>query len=299
MLAAAAKPEKIQYPVSVQEKLDGIRCSIVEGRALTRSLKEIPNREIFNYLSQPEFEGLDGEIVVGDVKASDAYRTTVSFVMAADKVGELWVFHVFDKWDETEWYTQRAYQAGWVVRNFGDGEKILCLPSYFVENEAELVDIETNFVGDGAEGIIIRDPHGLYKFGRGSVTKGDLLKLKRFEDSEAEVIGVVEEFHNANEATTNALGRTERSSHKANKVGKGTLGALIVKDIKTGVEFQVGTGFDAQQRAELWHKHLNADMYEGGPLIGLIIKYKFFSVGVKDKPRHPVFLGFRNMEIDG
>jgi DNA ligase-1 len=56
-----------------------------------------------------------------------------------------------------------------------------------------------------------------------------------------------------------------------------------VRDWKTGVEFHVGTGFTAADRALMWAK----------PPIGETVKYKFFPVGVKDKPRHPVFLGFR------
>jgi DNA ligase-1 len=28
--------------------------------------------------------------------------------------------------------------------------------------------------------------------------------------------------------------------------------------------------------------------------IGKLVKYKYFAIGVKDAPRHPVFLGFRS-----
>ena len=54
----------------------------------------------------------------------------------------------------------------------------------------------------------------------------------------------------------------------------------------TGVEFEIGTGFTAAEREALWL----------APPIGKIVKYKFFPVGVKDRPRHPVFLGFREAE---
>jgi DNA ligase-1 len=139
--------------------------------------------------------------------------------------------------------------------------------------------------------VILRDPAGLYKFGRSGKT-GPLLKLKRFIDFEAEVIGVYEEMHNANVATKNELGRTSRSSAKAGKIGKGTLGGLILRAINgpaAGVEFRCGTGFDAAARAELW----------ANPPIGKVAKVKSFPIGVKDKPRHPVWLGFRDMEVDG
>ena len=95
-------------------------------------------------------------------------------------------------------------------------------------------------------------------------------------------------MNNNNVATKDAFGRSERSSHKANLSGAGVLGALIVRDLKTGLTFSVGTGFDAAQRLGFWNNRNN--------LTGRIIKYKFFSVGVKDLPRHPVYLGFRSKE---
>jgi DNA ligase-1 len=68
----------------------------------------------------------------------------------------------------------------------------------------------------------------------------------------------------------------------------GTLGALKVRDVTTGIEFNIGTGYTAAQRAELWA------MWLAGTLAGKIAKYKHFEVGVKEAPRFPVFLGFRN-----
>ncbi len=111
-----------------------------------------------------------------------------------------------------------------------------------------------------------------------------LLKLKRFTDAEAEVVGFEERMHNGNEATTNELGRTKRSSHAAGKTGRGDLGALQVR--YEGVEFNVGTGFTDEDRAAIW-----ADQ---PAYLGRLAKFKFFSVGVKVAPRHPVFLGWRD-----
>jgi len=93
-------------------------------------------------------------------------------------------------------------------------------------------------------------------------------------------------MHNGNEATTNALGRTERSSHKDNKTGLNSLGGFECRDVHSGVEFKCGTGLTADDREKLWK--------DRDGLIGKLIKYKFFPIGSKDKPRHPVFLGFRS-----
>lgn len=67
-----------------------------------------------------------------------------------------------------------------------------------------------------------------------------------------------------------------------------TLGALLVRDTVTGVEFSIGTGFTQADREELWANRTT--------LVGQFVKYKSFDIGVKDKPRFPVWLGMRNKE---
>lgn len=301
MLACNANPAKLRFPVAAQEKLDGIRCVIVDGKALTRTLKEVPNREVFDALSRPEFEGLDGEIIVGSPTASDAYRRTASFVMAPNKTGEPWCFHVFDKWDEDGPFTERWHLASDAMLP-GMFTSMQLLGYTICPDEVALALYEAQVVASGHEGVILRDPHGLYKFGRSSATGGELLKLKRFIDFEAEVVGVYEEQHNGNEPMRNALGRTERSTKAEGKVGKGRLGGLVLRALNgpaEGVEFRCGTGFDAEQRVELW---LQAKCPDGVPplhatdkgLNGRVAKIKSFPIGSKDKPRFPVFLGWRH-----
>lgn len=95
-------------------------------------------------------------------------------------------------------------------------------------------------------------------------------------------------MHNDNPAEVSELGLTKRSSHKENKVPTGTLGSLVVRDLNTNVEFEIGTGFTAQERADWWRDKCD--------VIGRIVKYKYFPTGSKDKPRFPVFLGFRSKE---
>jgi DNA ligase-1 len=290
MLAKDGNLEKVTFPLAVQDKLDGIRASVVDGRLVSRTLKLIPNAEIQEALGRPEFEGLDGELIVGEPTAPDCYRTTVSFVMAADKTGAPWSYHVFDKWDEDGGFTLRHARAHAVAGNLPFARMVTFR---IAGSHDELEAIEAERIEEGHEGVIARVPDAPYKFGRSGKT-GPLLKIKRFSDSEAKIVGVYEELHNANEAKRNALGRTERSSHKAGKVGKGTLGGFVLVALNgeyEGVEFRCGTGFTAQERADLWQ--------ERESLPGRVVKFKYFAIGAKDKPRHPVNLGFRNMEIDG
>lgn len=293
MLASEADTTKLNFPVVVQSKLDGIRACVVNGKLVSRTLKEIPNREIFDALSKPEFEGLDGEILVGEPTAVDCYRRTSSFVMAKDKTGEPWCYHVFDKWNHPGTFWERYDNAVALVQYYARSElQLAAVPSRNVLTTSALEDYEKLAVQTGHEGVILRDPFAPYKFGR-SGKNGPLLKLKRFTDFEAEVLGVYALMHNANTAKTNALGRTERSSHKEGKEARDTLGGLVLRAVNgpwEGVEFRCGTGFDAATRGALWL------IAQSEGLEGNVAKVKAFVTGAKDKPRFPVWLGWRDKE---
>lgn len=292
MLAKDGDLTKLKFPVAVQSKLDGIRASVVNGKLVSRTLKPIPNAEIRAALERPEFEGLDGELIVGSAVATDCYRTTVSFVMAPNKTGEPWTFHAFDKWDHPGHFQARYDAVFETLTGTHHGGRIKVVSTAMADSIEAVNALEELTVAQGGEGIIVRTLDSPYKFGRSGKT-GPLLKVKRFEDFEAVVIGVYEEMHNANERYENELGRGQRSTAQAGLVGKDRLGGLILRGLNSGwegVEFRCGTGFDHEQREVLW-KHRES-IVEGEH----VAKVKCFPVGVKDKPRHPVFLGWRDVE---
>lgn len=285
MLAAKATIEDIKFPVMASPKLDGIRAIVHNGQLVSRTLKPIPNKFISGLLSRPEYDRLDGELIVGPPIAKDVYLKTNSAVMSRD--GEPgFLFYVFDCVHPTMIAAsrQRVLLDGRV--SFAKlNAPLTVLEQVPIRSVEELIAFEQKCLSLGYEGVVIRSLIGLYKFGRSTLKEGLLLKLKRFSDSEAEITGFEEQMHNGNEATVSELGYTKRSSHKDNLTGMDTLGALAVRDIHTGVQFNIGTGFDAATRQEIWN---NRELYRGR-----VVKYKFFEVGVKDLPRHPVFLGFR------
>jgi DNA ligase-1 len=229
-------------------------------------------------------EGLDGEIIVGSPTAKDVYRKTNSVVMSQDKV-EPFLFFCFDFWNNLkDTYDVRMTELEYHLHRLHPN--IIFLKPHRISDQRELNAYEQQCLLEGYEGVVLRSMSGQYKYGRTTLKEQNAWKLKRYMDSEAVVVGIAEEMENTNEATVNELGRTKRSIHQAGMVGKGTMGALEVRDLVTGVEFNIGTGFDAKDRANLdW--------------IGKTVKYKYFPVGIKDKPRHPVYLGLRDMEIDG
>lgn len=284
MLAGKFDASLQRYPALVSPKLDGIRCAIIDGVATSRTLKPIPNKFVQAALRDAlewGIEGCDGELIVGDPTSPTAYRDTNSGVMALTGEPEF-TYHVFDVVDKPNKPFKDRLPQGLDIR--GVGWRVVSLLHEWVEDEAALLRAEEMYLSQGYEGLMVRDVEGLYKFGRSTSREGGLLKLKRMTTDEAVVIGVVEEMRNDNVATTNELGRTQRSSHQENKVGKGRMGALHVRDVKTGVEFHIGTGFSAAERDEMW----------ASPPTGRIVSYNHFEIGRKDLPRFPSFKGFRN-----
>lgn len=284
-LAGKADLGVLNLPVLGSPKFDGIRALVKNWRLISRKLLDIPNKYTFDYFRK--YEGFDGELVVGDPTAPDVYRKTNSAVMSINGLPSV-TYWVFDRHDMEDSPFEERYKA--IVK---DDLMIKLVPQVKLSTLPEVMDFEREHVELGYEGVMLRDPAATYKYGRSTTNEGGLLKLKRFEDSDAYVIDVVEEMRNDNEATRDELGRTKRSTHAENKVGKGSMGALHCKDVKSGVEFFCGTGFSAAERA-WWWKHRGMLMaWSKRP----IIKYKFFPVGVKVAPRHPVYIGLRS-EID-
>lgn len=284
MLAAKTDGKNLTYPVLASPKLDGVRALIINGKVYSRKLKLIPNAYVQELFGHEKYNGLDGELIVGSPTAPDCIRVTTSGVMSADGKPDVY-FHVFDDFCAEAIglpFRQRIVSA----KRRAKGKRVKLVPHEQLSNTDFLAAYEAWCLEEGYEGVMVRAPGGPYKHGRSTEREGWLLKLKRFEDSEAMIIEAVEQMHNGNEAKLDELGHTKRSSHKANKTGKGTLGSLTVRDIKTGVVFDIGTGFDDALRKELWGKRVN--------LPGKVVKYKFFPTGSKEKPRFPVFLAFRD-----
>jgi DNA ligase-1 len=288
MLASkVTKFDALKFPLLASIKLDGIRATVQGGQLLSRTLKPLPNKAI-QALFAGLPEGLDGELILGDPAAPDCFRKTSSKVMSPDEDAEGIVFHVFDKFapTPTDPFTNRSFYLEIAVKENRDKYPIHLVFQTKINSLEMLEQFEEMVLAEGHEGVMLRSLNGPYKQGRSSEREGYLLKLKRFQDGEAEIIGVEEQMHNDNEAETNELGRTKRSTKQEGMIPAGVLGALNVRDLVSGVEFDIGTGFDADERAEYWKKRKK--------LTGLIAKYKYFATGGKDKPRFPVFDGFRD-----
>lgn len=289
MLAIKAKDfESLKYPLLASPKIDGIRATNKNGVLLSRTMTPIPNGFTQHLFGMQMWHGFDGELVVGDPNHPNCMQNTMSGVMSREGVSDVKWF-VFDRWDIDKPYMYRAREAKAVIESVL-GTPVHWLPQTLIKSVDELYAYENARIEEGYEGVIIRSPDGPYKQNRSTLKEGYMMKVKRFIDSEAEIMGAYELMHNNNEATIDARGYTKRSTHAANKEAAGILGGFNVRDIYDGREFEVGTGFTMEQRKNLWEAWQKNPAY----ITCKLVKYKHFPVGVVDKPRHAIFLGFRD-----
>lgn len=286
MLAeAVAELAQIKFPALLTPKIDGVRCLKVNGKAVTRKFLPFPNEHIRSLIERHLPDGVDGELIV----PGNTFSNQASHLMSEDGEPDFeYCLFDFVTVSLEQPYKERALTLKQMGKSFKTPFRVQLVLPQLASNLDEFLRYEETCLKAGYEGVIIRSVDGPYKCGRATLNQGYMLKWKRFTDSEAQIIGFIEAMENTNEAKTNELGLTKRSHAKAGKVPKGILGAFKVKDIHTGVEFEIGTGIDLTQelRRTIWN---NQKKYTGK-----IINYQYQECGVKDKPRFPSYRGFRD-----
>lgn len=276
MLAVKANMKRITYPVLATPKLDGIRCLIVKGEAVSRTLKPIPNDFIrYSLRGLPSF---DGELML---HGNHDYNEIQSAVM--NRKGEPdFHYKVFDYWDSPLGYESRLN----LVTTATSHPRVFPILPIECRDEAFLLSYLARTLEWGMEGVMIRQPDSPYKFGRSTVKEGFLLKIKKFQDDEGPLVRVVEKMNNVNPMTRDATGKAIRSSHRKGKVKAGTAGKVVILWGGMDVSLGFGPGFNDKEKYALWKaRHL---------FKGKIVKFSYQGVSKNGMPRFPKMLGFRH-----
>jgi DNA ligase-1 len=161
---------KTEGPFYVQPKLDGVRILVSRQGGISRTGKVVPGTAHWGAGLGPG-EYLDGECYVHGMAFEDitsAFKTRP----------ETLEFHVFDYFD-----TRRPSLP------FEARRARATVPTVLVPTKRDIEAAHASFVAQGYEGIMIRDPQGVYEPGKRS--KG-LLKYKHFETDEFTIVGVHE-----------------------------------------------------------------------------------------------------------
>lgn len=309
MLASDWDEAKIKFPCGLQPKIDGVRGLNMTGRLTGRSLKEHKNKHATERFSDPALVGLDGEFAVAEETHPDLCRLTSSAMSRIEGEPQL-TWHLFD------YVSAETAGLGYAERHSRLQARLLqmladssldhltidlgIVPLVHCFNMRELLEHEARWLDEGYEGVIIRDLKGTHKQGRSTVKEGGLLRIKRFIEEEAVVIGIEEGQTNLNEKQTNELGNSFRTTHQENMTPNEQVGSLLCRMLKDVFDPQVKDKLllAAGQVVTVSPGKMTADQrkhyFENpGEILEQTIKFKFFPKGGKDKPRFPTYACIR------
>lgn len=131
------------------------------------------------------------------------------------------------------------------------------------------------------EGTMLRNADGAYKFGKRS---SDLLKIKRFHDTEATVVGVTQlNTFDKVPVPAGTPGARKKSDGTYVKNGAATLHPMIgafVCELPNGTRFEIGSGFTHAEREEFW----------SNPPIGKQVTFQYQELTPDGVPLFPSYL---------
>ena len=227
----------------MSEKYDGTRCLFTGSDFISRSGKVFP-APLEMRAAMPSGVAIDGELFGGRGK----FQTSIGKIRRG--IWEGITFKVFDVINDQPFEARQATLRALSLPAWCEVvEQVECL------SKAHLDEYEQNLIDLGAEGVMLRKPGSLYQHKRSS----DLLKLKRFQSAEAEVVGY------------------EQGTGKH----AGRVGALVAKF--AGQVFKLGTGLNNEQR-------------DNPPAVGSIVTFSFFELTDGGLPRFASFMGVRDYE---
>lgn len=256
----------------------------------SREWYDIPSVQV-----QKNFGGhlhLDGEIIEGNETDLNVYNRTQSFVMSENKPSDNLAYRVFDCCNpilQLHPFHERHEAAKKLVDMYNGifDRDVSIVEHTWIDSMAELLEYEETQLKLGYEGIMMRHPMGKYKHGRATWDEGTFFKLKRFEQEECELIGIVEQKTNNNILLEDNLGYAKRSTAKEGLEAAGTTGGLIGRMLKDGTEITASCGILTHpERKEIY------DNPQG--FIGNFFTCRFMRHGMKNLPRHPRFVGWRS-----
>ena len=186
--------KKVEFPVYVQPKLNGMRMLFDGENGWSRGNKEVIP-EVIQHLQYEDAKQydfiLDGELMLPNnvllqesMKAIKKYRPELSPKL---------VYWVYDVVADNMTFGERNS----IIDEMFGGDDIWetppvnfrRVPTYLCNNEAEVLKYHNQFVSEGYEGTMIRDRLSKYEAGKRSYS---LLKLKDFVDAEYKIVDVID-----------------------------------------------------------------------------------------------------------
>lgn len=261
MLAIEMEEKLVKLPAFVQPKLDGIRCIIYQSHQSNKIIFQSRQNKIFEpflhllpdlekiFKDQPDLI-LDGELYchgLGFEAVTSMVRRAKTRHPDVEKIN----YVIYDCITNDE-YKSRMNKINIFLKH------VFFIETIEVTKMSEIEDAHSHYTDYGYEGIMIRT-NGLYKHGRSK----DLLKYKKFKDSEYVVVGHTEGT-GAHAGTAIFICKSSETSDKT---------------------FNVVMNGPLEKRRDML-KHV-------GDYYGKLLTVKYQELSLDGIPRFPIGLGFR------
>lgn len=186
-----SEKSKINYPCLIQPKLDGIRCIIYKkdtiifqsrNNTIFQNFPEIEKELEPFFIENPQLV-LDGELY----HHSLGFQKITSIVRKQDHPEmNLLQYHIYDL------ICEEPYIKRYEIIHKIKGSHLFCVETLKATSRDSVENYHTHYTGLGYEGIMLRNPSGLYQE---KARSKDLLKYKHFKDAEFLVVGHTEGKH--------------------------------------------------------------------------------------------------------
>jgi len=235
----------------VSEKLDGVRGYWDGEKLITKKGNAINAPKWFT-------KNFPNEAIEGELWISRGAFEEVSSIVRQEIPQDLdWQkvhFMIFDMPKNAKVFSQRFDDIKNLVAA-SNLKHLQAVDQFEISSHKSLMKKLDEIVKNGGEGLMLHKKDSLYQAARNN----DILKVKKYEDAEALVIGY------------------EKGEGKLS----GKTGALLVENLEDKTRFKIGGGFSDEER-------------KNPPKIGSIITYKFYGKTKIGKPRFAVFMRVRN-----
>jgi DNA ligase-1 len=246
--------QKLDWPVYVQPKLNGMRMLFDGENGWSRGNKEVIPEVIQHLKFDTDGHILDGELMLPNnvllqesMKAIKKHRPELSSQL---------IYHVYDVVDSELPYEIRFALIQEICKNAPPNVKLV--NTYRAHVETDVLEHHKEFVSGGYEGTMVRDPVAPYEIGKRSYS---LLKLKDFVDAEYRIIGITD--------------------------GDGSDSGLAIFELETdsGARFNCRPEGSQENRAELFKNRKK--------LIGKYLTVRYFELSRDGIPIFPVGVSIR------
>jgi len=278
----------LNYPLLASYKLDGIRCIFKDGQMFSRALKQFPNvqlRKRFEYLtkySKIHDIILDGELLAKSITFNELSGLTRQLDKELPKD---FYFYCFDYIETNKFDIPFKSRFENLKNSEINSNNMKILPQISINTSVGINILYEQALEWGCDGLILRNPSGKYKFGRGTIKEGLIYKMKPFQTFDAKIIDVIQgtEVREGAEKKINELGNSVTSKKKNDRILINRACDFVV--MYEGKQLKVSIAMTNEEKEEVWR---NKNKY-----IGRWIEYKGMMVGAKNLPRHPIFIRFR------